>query len=124
MQRLGTFQGTNFQTLLSAHISDLLASQLNGYSTNESNYLEITNFSLFASLISTISYLSWPGEIIKNGPMIMCCLLAYPLIGLVVGWFIVPFIMRLKVTSAYEILNCDWAAASERLARCCFSCCG
>ena len=55
--------------------------------------------SLFASLISTIFYLSWPGEIIKNGPMIMCTLLAYPLIGLVVGWFIIPFIMRLKVTN-------------------------
>jgi len=65
----------------------------------------MVGISLFASLISTISYLSWPGEIIKNGPMIMCCLLAYPLIGLVVGWFIVPFIMRLKVTSAYEILE-------------------
>ena len=75
--------------------------------------------SLFASLISTISYLSWPGEIIKNGPMIMCALLSYPLIGLVVGWFIIPFIMRLKVTSAYEILELRLGGASERSARCC-----
>ena len=61
--------------------------------------------SLFASLISTISYLAWPGEVIKNGPMMLSCLLAYPLIALVVGWFMIPFIMNLKVTSAYEILE-------------------
>jgi solute:Na+ symporter, SSS family len=71
--------------------------------------------SLFASLISTISYLSWPGEIIKNGPMIMCALLSYPLIGLVVGWFIIPFIMRLKVTSAYEILELRLGGAVRTL---------
>ncbi|MGI6417396.1 MAG: sodium:solute symporter family transporter [Thermoguttaceae bacterium] len=61
--------------------------------------------SLFASLISTISYLAWPGEVIKNGPMMLSALLAYPLIGLVVGRLMIPFIMRLKVTSAYEILE-------------------
>ena len=32
-------------------------------------------------------------------------MLAYPLVGLVVGWLMIPFIMRLKVTSAYEILE-------------------
>jgi len=61
--------------------------------------------SLFASLISTISYLAWPGEVIKNGPMYVSAVLAYPLIAVVVGWGIIPFIMRLKVTSAYEILE-------------------
>ena len=61
--------------------------------------------SLFASLISTISYLAWPGEMIKNGPMMLGAILAYPLIAWVVGWFMIPFIMRLKVTSAYEILE-------------------
>jgi SSS family solute:Na+ symporter len=61
--------------------------------------------SLFASLISTISYLAWPGEVIKYGPMMVGAVLAYPLVGLVVGWFMIPFIMRLKVTSAYEILE-------------------
>lgn len=61
--------------------------------------------SLFASLISTISYLAWPGEMIKFGPMMLGAFLAYPLISLAVGWFMIPFIMRLKVTSAYEILE-------------------
>jgi SSS family solute:Na+ symporter len=61
--------------------------------------------SLFASLISTISYLAWPGEVIKNGPMYVSAVLAYPLVAVVVGWGIIPFIMKLKVTSAYEILE-------------------
>lgn len=42
--------------------------------------------SLFASLLSTISYLGWPGEVIKYGPMMMAGLLAYPLVWIVAGW--------------------------------------
>ena len=65
----------------------------------------MVGISLFAALISTISYLALPGEVIKNGPMMISFVLAYPLVGLVVGWLIIPFIMRFKVTSAYEILE-------------------
>jgi SSS family solute:Na+ symporter len=61
--------------------------------------------SLFAALLSTLSYLAWPGEMVRNGPMMFSALLAYPLIALVVGWLMIPFIMRLRVTSAYEILE-------------------
>jgi len=61
--------------------------------------------SLFATLLSTLSYLAWPGEIIKHGPMILFIYLAHPFTILVVGWFVIPFIMKLKVTSAYEILE-------------------
>ncbi len=61
--------------------------------------------SLFATLISAVSYLSWPGEVIKHGPMMMCMVVAYPFIFLIVGWLIIPPIMRLRVTSAYEILE-------------------
>lgn len=65
----------------------------------------MVGISLFASLISTISYLAYPGEVIRNGPMIVSVVLAYPICGIIVGWFIIPYIMRLKVTSAYEILE-------------------
>lgn len=75
----------------------------------------MVGISLFASLISTVSYLAWPGEIIKNGPMIICTLLSYPLIGLVVGRLIIPYIMRLKVTSAYEILELRLGGAVRTL---------
>jgi len=61
--------------------------------------------SLFAALLSTLSYLAWPGEMVKNGPMMFSALLAYPLIALVIGWLMIPYIMRLQVTSAYEILE-------------------
>lgn len=61
--------------------------------------------SLFATLLSTISYLSWPGEIIMHGPMFLCGLLSYPFIAWAVGWWLIPYFMKLNVTSAYEILE-------------------
>lgn len=65
----------------------------------------MVGMSLFATLFSTISYLAWPGEMIKNGPMVLSMIVAYPLVALVVGWFVIPYIMRLKITSAYELLE-------------------
>jgi len=61
--------------------------------------------SLFATLLSTISYLAYPGEMIRYGPMILTMMVAYPFVVLVVGWLMIPFIMKLKVVSAYEILE-------------------
>jgi len=61
--------------------------------------------SLFATLLSTLSYLAVPGEMIKHGPMIASQIVVFPFIILAVGWFLIPRIMRLNVTSAYEILE-------------------
>ncbi|MEP6662996.1 MAG: sodium/solute symporter [Verrucomicrobiota bacterium] len=61
--------------------------------------------SLFATLLSTISYLSYPGEMIRYGPMILAGYLATPFVYFIAGWFLIPYIMKLKVTSAYEILE-------------------
>ena len=61
--------------------------------------------SLFATLLSTLSYLSFPGETIKYGPMVLAWLAALPLIAIVVGWGLIPVLMRQPVTSAYEILE-------------------
>ncbi|MEX0643241.1 MAG: sodium/solute symporter [Pirellulales bacterium] len=61
--------------------------------------------SLFATLVSSLSYLAMPGEMIRYGPIFLTGLLAFPLIVGIVGWQIVPRIMRLRVTSAYEILE-------------------
>jgi solute:Na+ symporter, SSS family len=61
--------------------------------------------SLFATLTSSLSYLAVPGEMVKNGPMVLAQFTSFPLIALVVGWALIPFIMRQKVTSAYEILE-------------------
>lgn len=61
--------------------------------------------SLYATLMSTLTYLAVPGEMISHGPMILAGVLSYPLVYLVVGRFMIPFIMKLKVISAYEILE-------------------
>ena len=61
--------------------------------------------SMFATLLSTISYLAVPGEMIKHGPMVSGQYFVYPLIFLVIGFLLIPYIMRFKVISAYEILE-------------------
>ncbi|MBX3238676.1 MAG: sodium/solute symporter [Chitinophagaceae bacterium] len=61
--------------------------------------------SLFATLLSTLSYLTYPGEMILNGPMIFAGVLAFPLVYWIVGWWLIPQIMKTGVTSAYEILE-------------------
>ena len=61
--------------------------------------------SLFATLVSTLSYLGNPGEMIAHGPMMTTQIMAHPLIFLIVGYGLIPLLMRQPVTSAYEILE-------------------
>ena len=61
--------------------------------------------SLFATLLSTISYLSMPGEAAGKGPVVMIGLLALPLVFSVVALFLLPVYMKQRVTSAYELLE-------------------
>lgn len=61
--------------------------------------------SLFATLLSTISYLSMPGEILGKGPVYMTNMLALPFVFLIVGYVLLPVYMRYRVTSAYELLE-------------------
>jgi SSS family solute:Na+ symporter len=61
--------------------------------------------SLFATLVSALSYLATPGEIIAHGPMMVSQIAAYPIVIVVVGWGLIPFLMRQKATSAYEMLE-------------------
>jgi len=61
--------------------------------------------SLFATMLSSLSYLSYPGEMIKNGPVFFIGMLVFPLIYYVVGWFLIPKFMEMKVSSAYELLE-------------------
>jgi solute:Na+ symporter, SSS family len=61
--------------------------------------------SLFATLLSTISYLSMPGEALGKGPAMMLATLGYPFVFLVVGFVLLPVYMRHRVTSAYELLE-------------------
>ena len=61
--------------------------------------------SLFATLLSTITYLSFPGETFGKGPAYMANYLVYPVIFLIVGYVLLPVYMRQQVTSAYELLE-------------------
>jgi SSS family solute:Na+ symporter len=62
--------------------------------------------SLFATLTSTLSYLALPGEVIKNGPMMMAQYLGFIPAMALVGWWLIPAIMRQEnVTSGYELLE-------------------
>jgi len=72
--------------------------------------------SLFATMFSAVSYLSMPGEMIKHGPMIWCMVAALPFIYIIVAYFFIPFIMKLKITSAYELLETQLGLRNRLLA--------
>jgi solute:Na+ symporter, SSS family len=65
----------------------------------------VVGISLFATLFSALSYLFTPGEMIRNGPIFWSLLVAFPFIYVVVGWLLIPSIMKLKILSAYELLE-------------------
>jgi len=61
--------------------------------------------SIFATLLSTISYLSMPGESAGQGPVGLLAPLGYPLVYVIVAYGLLPVYMRHRVTSAYELLE-------------------
>lgn len=65
----------------------------------------VIGLSLFATLLSAVTYLATPAEIIEHGPVTICYLAATPLVFVVVGYLLIPHLMKLPVTSAYEILE-------------------
>jgi SSS family solute:Na+ symporter len=65
----------------------------------------MVGLSLFATLMSTLSYLAHPGEMIAHGPMLITQGAAHPLIFVIVGYGLIPLLMRQPVTSAYELLE-------------------
>ncbi len=72
--------------------------------------------SIIATLLSTLTYLAAPGEVIKNGIGFFWGLLAVPF-NLVTVWvLLVPFFMRLRLTSAYEYLECRFNYSARLLA--------
>ncbi len=61
--------------------------------------------SLFATLLSSITYLATPGEVLGKGPVDLVKLLALPFAYVIVGYWLLPVYMRYRVTSAYELLE-------------------
>ena len=66
----------------------------------------IPGISLVAAMFSLVAYIGNPGEVVQNGPVLACAVLvALPFGYLAVGWLLIPLIMRLPITSAYELLE-------------------
>ncbi|MBN1346665.1 MAG: sodium/solute symporter [Phycisphaerae bacterium] len=65
----------------------------------------VVGLSIIATLLSTISYLANPGEMIQNGPGLFTRVLAIPIAYFIVAYWVIPFFMRLPITSAYEYLQ-------------------
>ncbi len=75
----------------------------------------VVGLSMIATLLSTISYLAVPGEMIKYGPAYQLHLLALPLAFVIVGSLFIPFFMRLPITSAYEYLESRFGGETRTL---------
>ena len=61
--------------------------------------------SIFATLFSTISYLTTPGEVLNHGPAVsLTGLLAIPIYYYIVGYVIAPLYMKHRATSPYALL--------------------
>ena len=71
--------------------------------------------SLFATLVSTVSYLSVPGETLGRGPVLLVQLLGLPLVYFVVCYGLLPVYMKHRVTSAYELLEVRLGAGARLL---------
>ena len=65
----------------------------------------LIGISLFVTLMSSISYLANPGEVIMHGPMMTFRILHIPFAYVIVGYLLIPVLMRQRVTSAYELLE-------------------
>ncbi len=72
--------------------------------------------SFFATLFSAVTYLSLPGEMIKNGPMIWSMMAALPFVYLIAAYFLIPYIMKLRISSAYELLETKFDLKNRLLA--------
>lgn len=75
----------------------------------------LIGISLFATLLSTISYLSVPGEAIGKGPVWLMTLLGYPVVYMIGGYVLLPVYMRQRVSSAYELLEDRLGPGTRRL---------
>src|SRR5213596_1361741 len=76
----------------------------------------LAGISILATLLSTISYLSIPGEMIRFGIGYFSSYLALILVVPVVSKVIIPYLMRLPVTSIYEYLEKRYGVQIRTLA--------
>ena len=83
-------------------------------SRNSSPWL--VGVSMIATMLSTVSYIATPGEMIAFGPGMFWSSLHGPFSFVIVGYLIIPHIMRRRVTSGYELLESQFGNAIRRTA--------
>jgi SSS family solute:Na+ symporter len=76
----------------------------------------LVGISMIATMLSTISYVATPGEMIANGPGMFWGALHGPISFIVIGYFVIPHIMRYRVTSGYELLVARFGQRVRRAA--------
>lgn len=65
----------------------------------------LAGISVVATLLSTVTYLALPGEMIRNGAGYFTSLLAFVLVIPTVNRLIIPMLMRLQAASIYDYLE-------------------
>lgn len=76
----------------------------------------IIGISVIASLLSSVTYLSTPGEMIKNGPGWMWSMIHAPVSFLIVGYLVIPRIMAQPITTGYELLEKNFGTGIRQTA--------
>jgi SSS family solute:Na+ symporter len=76
----------------------------------------LVGISVFATLLSTMTYLSIPGEMIRYGVGYFFAYLGFIAAVPLVNRLIIPYLMRLPVTSVYEYLEKRYSIETRTLA--------
>jgi SSS family solute:Na+ symporter len=76
----------------------------------------IVGISMIATMLSSITYMATPGEMIAFGPGMLWGALHGPFTFLIVGYLIIPRIMRRRITSGYELLELKFGGGIRRTA--------
>ena len=71
--------------------------------------------SLLATLLSTVSFVAVPGEMVRNGPALLTSLFALPFAVAVIGYVLIPAFKALPFRTAYEYLDHRFGGRARRL---------
>lgn len=80
----------------------------------------VIGVSIYATLLSTISYLAIAGEVINHGPIWLVSICGTPIVFVLVGFWLIPALMKRQVTSAYELLEARLGLPVRLLGACMF----
>jgi SSS family solute:Na+ symporter len=80
----------------------------------------VVGISTMATLVSTISYLTLPGEIIKHGFGVLWAVTSIVPAYFVIGYLIIPRIMQQEVVSGYQLLEARFGPTIRQAAACLF----